>query len=184
LFKLWNGEDEEQINYIEMLLSYAQWGTAILMILAFFFFAAGFSGLVTSGSSSSLSLNEYIIHFVLFMSGFIVANTFVVILQQRIVNFEKEINPEKKGSVFDIKFAKKWIDSCDEAERLNTYQAAYKSYQVVYITCTILLMLSIFGMMIWDIGYLPSALITIIWLVQTSSYCLESIRLSKYKNKK
>ena len=34
-----------------------------------------------------------------------------VIAQNRIVNFTKEINPEKKGSVYDLKFQKTWIAS-------------------------------------------------------------------------
>jgi hypothetical protein len=183
LYRDWNGEDEEQIDHIEMLLCYASWASAILIIFVFFFFAAGFQNLIISGDNTSQGMFSFLGNFALFMFGFIFAICFSIIMQQKIVNFEKEINPEKNGSVFDTKFSKKWIESCDEAERLNIYKSAYKAHQTVTMTCIILWGISILGMMIWDIGILPAAMVTIIWFVQTSSYCMESIRLAKRKNK-
>ncbi|MFA9377826.1 MAG: DUF3169 family protein [Lachnotalea sp.] len=186
LYREWNGEDEEHIEQIEMQLGYSMWATSILMILAFFFFAAGLSNVIISEKDNSVGIISFLMNSILFMLGFILAISFVVIIQQKIVNFEKEINPEKKGSVFDTKFSQKWVDSCDEAERFTMYQCAYKSYQATSKTCVVLLVFTIFGMMIWDIGVLPTAMVTIIWLIQTSSYCLESIRLAKKssRNKK
>lgn len=183
LYKEWNGEDEEKIDHIEMLLCYASWASAVLIIFAFFFFAAGFQTLIISADNISGDISSFMINFVLFMSGFILAAIFVVFIQHKIINFEKVINPEKKGSAFDTKFAQKWIESCDEAERLNLYKSSYKAYQTVNITCIILWVICIFAMMIWNVGVLPVAMVTIIWLVQTSSYCMESIRLAKRKNK-
>ena len=47
------------------------------------------------------------------------------VLQQKIVDLERRINPEKRGSVYDMKFQKTWMDSCDEAERAQIGQACY-----------------------------------------------------------
>lgn len=185
LYKTWDGEEEELIDQIEILLSYAQWTSAILMILTLFFLAVGFRNVIVTGEDISVGIMPFLTNVILVVVSTIIATCVTVILQQKIINLEKEINPEKKGSVFDVKFVKKWIESCDEAERLNIYQSAYKSYVAVSKTCLILWVFATLGMMYWDIGVIPITLVTIIWLVQTTSYCMESIRLAKksIKNK-
>ena len=40
-----------------------------------------------------------------------------------------DMNPEKKGSIFDMHFSKKWADSCDEAEMIMACKAGYKSFK-------------------------------------------------------
>lgn len=174
----WDGENEEEISQIEMALSYILWITSLVLIFSFFFFAVGFS--VNTGKT-----DEYIpwINIICWIVGFISAITFTTISQQIIVNFEKEINPEKQGSIYDLNFQKKWVNSCDEAEQLNIYQSAYKSYKVVNITCIILWLFCVLGMDIWHFGLMPATMVTIIWLFQTSSYSLESIRLAKNSTK-
>ncbi|MGL6219074.1 MAG: DUF3169 family protein [Lacrimispora sphenoides] len=69
------------------------------------------------------------------LTGFIAAVICTIVTQQKIINFEKEINPEKRGSVFNQKFSKKWEKSCDEAERLSIYKSTYTSYRAVTVTC-------------------------------------------------
>lgn len=39
-----------------------------------------------------------------------------VIQQKNAVDFLKIVNPEKSGSVYDMNFQKKWIESCDEMD--------------------------------------------------------------------
>ena len=119
---------------------------------------------------------------ILWFVGYFVAVTVTIITQQRVVNFEKIINPEKQGSVFELNFQKKWVNTCDEAERLNIYQSSFKAYKTVTMTCIILWLFCVLGMTMWDLGIMPVAIVTVIWLVQTTSYCMESIRISKYKN--
>ena len=50
----------------------------------------------------------------------------VIIIQQKCVDTVKQINLEKKASVYDIRFEKKWIDDCDEAEKIIIGKCAYK----------------------------------------------------------
>lgn len=173
LYQQWDGENEEQLAVIEIKLSYALWLTSLTVILSFFFFAIGV--LQLSGGKAFLT-GSYIVGW---LGGFILVTIFTVIAQQKIVNFQKEINPEKKGSVFDQKFAKKWEESCDEAEKLAIYKASYKSYRAVTITCLILWAICIMCSTIWDFGLLPITFVLIIWIVQTTSYSFECIRLEK-----
>jgi hypothetical protein len=173
-YQAWDGDNEEEVNRIEIYLSYALWFTSILMVSSFFFFAVGFF-------LSTSNIYEYFswMNLICYIAGFILAMTVTVVAQQKIVNFEKEINPEKQGSIFDMKFAKKWVDSCDEAERLSVYKSAYKSYEAVSKTCVFLWLFCVIGADIWNFGLIPITMVSIIWIVLISSYCLEAIRLSK-----
>lgn len=58
--------------------------------------------------------------------------------------------PEKKTSVYDLKFQKKWMDSCDEAEKILIGKCAYKAFGKTNLTCVILAaVLALF----WDIVF-------------------------------
>lgn len=59
----------------------------------------------------------------------------VIIIQQKCVDTVKQINPEKKVSVYDIRFEKKWIDDCDEAEKIIIGKCAYKRRILRQILC-------------------------------------------------
>lgn len=177
LYQLWDGEREEEMNEIETGLSYGLWFTSILLILSFFFFAAG------AYFSVHFSENINTADLIYWFAGFILAVVCTIVSQQKIVNFQKEMNPEKRGSIFDQKFAKEWEESCDEAEQLRIYKAAYTSFRAVTVACLALWVFCVVGANIWDFGLMPVAVISIIWLVQVSSYCIKSISQSKYLSK-
>ena len=178
-FELWSKtkEDDDTIDKIEEKLSYILLFTSVNMILGFFFFGLG--GMLlpfnnVQGNFSTVKAN-------LFIVGFILCIASSILIQNKIVNLEKEINPLLKGSVYDVKFSKKWVDSCDEAIKLGIYKSAFKAYTTVTNTCIILWLISIIGYSLWDFGVVPMVMVTIIWLVQTISYCIESIKSSKVK---
>ena len=39
------------------------------------------------------------------------------LIAKLVVDLEKKLNPEKKGSVFEMQFQKTWLESCDEAQK-------------------------------------------------------------------
>lgn len=173
-------EDEEGIERIEDKLTYILLLATINTIFAFFFFGVGTILLPLDGEQGRLSIVKVLSMFV----GFLLSIAYSIIIQKKVVNFEKEINPILKGSVYDVKFAKKWLDSCDEAIKLNIYKSAYRAYTAVNFTCIILWICCIIASSFWDIGIMPLVVVTIIWLVQTISYYIESIRLSKFNSVK
>ncbi len=176
LYQNWDGEDESVSARMETRLGYALWISYLSMILAYFFFAAG----ISLGSLKNLYHNPgEQIHYIMLCLGLILFLFTFLFEQKMIVNFIKETSPEKKGSVFDISFTKKWKESCDEAEKLMIYRCAYTAYQHVSFTCLLLWVFCIVGSLIWDFGLVPVTVVTIIWGVQTTSYYLETIRLSK-----
>lgn len=177
-YQVWDGENEALLEKIEINLSYALWFSSVAVILSFFFFAVGLWQITNLNYSvSGAFLAAWLGSFILVIIG-------TTLAQQKIVNFTKEINPEKEGSVFDHNFSKRWEESCDEAEKLMIYKSAYKSYKTVSTTCIILWIVCLLGSSIWDFGLLPVTFVSIIWMVQTTSYCFESIRLEKVRKNK
>lgn len=178
-YDLWKDtmEDDDTIDKIEENLSYVLLAVSVNMILGFFFLGAGFKLIIFDDINSDLDIVKTIV----LLIGFILCVASSTLIQKKIVNLEKEINPLLKGSVYDTKFAKKWIDSCDESIKLDIYKSSYKSYTSVSATCAILWILCIVGFELWNFGIMPLVMVTIIWLVLTVSYCLESIKLSKVK---
>ena len=102
-----------------------------------------------------------------------------VVIQQKCVDAAKQTNPEKKGSIYDMKFQKKWMDSCDEAEKLVIGKCAFKAYAATNMVCTVLAIVLALGALMFDIGFLPSFVVCLVWLVNLSAYCRESMRYSK-----
>lgn len=101
------------------------------------------------------------------------------IYQQKCVDLFKLMNPEKKGSVYDTKFKDKWLESCDEAEKLAIYQCGYKAYKVTSGWCLGLWLVFTLGGMIFHYSMMPVIIVSVIWLVLTISYFLEGKKLEK-----
>lgn len=177
-YQVWDGENEAQLEKIEINLSYALWFSSMAVILSFFFFAVGLWQITNLNYSVSGTF------FASWLGSFVLVIICTTLAQQKIVNFTKEINPEKEGSVFDHNFSKKWEESCDEAEKLIIYKSAYKSHKTVSTTCIILWLVCLLGSSIWDFGLLPVTFVSIIWMIQTTSYIFECIRLEKVRNTK
>lgn len=177
LYIIWNEEDEAIIDKIENNLTYALLITSVYMILAYFFFAVGFSTQIIDNSDNMYNLYSL---FAL-LAGLIITMIFTIVLQKKIINFEKELNPGKKGSIYDMNFHKKWEESCDEWEKLMIYKSAYASYKTTCTTLIFLWLFCVIGNNIWNFGIMPVTIVSIIWLVQVVSYSLKAAQLSKQK---
>lgn len=102
-----------------------------------------------------------------------------VIMQGKIVNFVKEVNPEKQGSIYDKKFQEKWFESCDEAERIQIGQCSYKAFTFLNKICTVLwILLTIAGMM-FEIGLVGHIVLGIIWISTFLVYQMEAMKVGK-----
>ncbi len=172
LFQSWDGESEEIIDKAEEKLSWGLLLSGLNVVVDFFFFGIGFR--VVSIENTMLEG--------VWLVSFILSFVCIVVLQQKIVDLTREMNPEKQGSIYDSKFHKKWVDSCDENEQRQMGQAAYKAFRAVNITCVILWGVLILLAFIFDIGILPFFLVTLIFGVSQTVYVLECIRLGLHKN--
>ena len=149
--------------------------TNVALIAGFFFFAAGMKSTgIDSGWEEEIPWVKIAATFL----GLIAVMVVTVIAQNRIVNFTKEINPEKKGSVYDLKFQKTWIASCDEAEQLQIYRAAFRAYTAMNYAALGMFLVCFIGMLSWNFGLLPITMVLFVWLTGVIAYGVESLRMT------
>ncbi len=169
----WDGEDETVSNTIEGRLSVCLWITSLATIWSFFLLAAMFSGFLENAKDIGK------VKFFSCLAVFLVTLYLNAIFQQKLVDAVKRMNPEKRGSVYDTKFQKKWLESCDEAERAIIGQCALKAYRAMCFACLGLWLVLALGGMFFGWGFVPAMTVCVIWGVGESVYCYWSIKLSK-----
>ncbi len=172
LMASWDGEDEEVSNRIDNLLSMEIGISSLFYILALFLLAACNSGLWYRSGMQALTWISII--------GFLILIIETVIMQQKCVDASKLMNPEKSGSVYDLNFHQKWMDSSDEAEKIMIGKCAYKAFRVTNNVCMALAVILACAAIFTDIGFLPSFAVCLICAVNQFVYVRESILLTRF----
>ena len=168
-FAAWGGGDEDETSEsIEASLSWVLLLSAVQLLINFFFMAA-FCVYYMDADIDALVL----------VGVFVVSDALVIFAQQKTVDLERKMNPEKHGSVYDTKFQKKWLESCDESERRQIGQACYKAYMVATRFCLGLWLVLVILSMVFEMSILPVFVLLLVWGVLQVTYTLECIRLSK-----
>ena len=103
----------------------------------------------------------------------------LILLQQKVVDLTRRMNPEKEGSVYDTKFRKRWLESCDEAERAQIGQAAYQAFVVTTTACGVIWVILVMLNVSMGTGLLPIFVVLVIWGVLQTSYLLTAIKLGR-----
>ena len=172
-----SGEPDEQIfEEVEDKLSQGMFILSVIMIVQMLFFG------IMMADLENIAVHSFAITMVA-TGVFVVGNLAQLKQQQLMVDLEKEMNPSKKGSVYDAKFRDKWEESCDELEKIIIYKSAYKAYKTTALTCVILWIVTATISIAFKTGPLPSIAVTVIWLVQTVSYCREAMKLERGGNR-
>lgn len=174
----WDGEDEEVSDGVEEKLSIIQWVSSGALIISYFLIAASYSG----GTAMFESVNN-MIGLTVSIAAFLGIMAEVVIIQQKSVDCVKIMNPEKTASVYDMKFQKKWLETCDEAEKIIVGKCAFKAFNVTNSMCSVLAVILAISALMFGIGFLPSFVVCLIWIVNMSIYCKECLKYSKVGNK-
>lgn len=173
VFLSWDGENEAVSGQIDQRLSITLWISGMFSLASLFLMGASYAGpILDEEGPHFLNLLIVPIFFVLFM----VEN---ILLHQRVVDLAKQMAPEKKASVYDVKFQKKWFESCDEAEKLLIGQCAYKAYSAISKACIALWLLFTLSAVFFRTGFLPILAVCLIWGVGQCVYSYWSIRLSQ-----
>lgn len=169
--EFWDGEDEETADRIEEKISYVIWAEYIATALGFLYFAL----MLGTENFESLSLWKGIVVFAVFIINVVL----ITLIQQKCVDLEKEMSPEKQGSVYDTKFNEKWLESCDEAERMMIYRSAWTSYRVMGTAYVIAWAVTFLAHEFFNTGLFACCVVIVLWMIQNSVYCYKSIHLSK-----
>ncbi|MCR5847946.1 MAG: DUF3169 family protein [Lachnospiraceae bacterium] len=178
--KLWKKEDERDDNWdiIEKTISRLTIFTSVVLVLIYFLYGCSLynvrGNLKFRSDEMLLTDTLYKISFFLALIMMLALSFGFFFLQKKIVDFEKIMNPEKKGSLFDLKFQKKWYESFDEAEKKCVGIASYKAFTIVNTTCITMIIVFIFLGMIIKITILPLLSVVIIWIVQIIAFGIES----------
>ena len=172
-----SGEPDEQIiEAVEDKLSQGMFILSVIMIVQMLFFGIMMADLE--------NIADYSFALAMAAAGVFVAGNLAQLKQQQLmVDLEKEMNPSKKGSVYDAKFRDKWEESCDELEKVIIYKSAYKAYKTTALTCIVLWVVTATLSIAFKTGPLPSIAVTVTWLVQTVSYCREAMKLERGGNR-
>ena len=163
----WDGEDEETSERIELLENRVMLLSNVTLLLDIFFFSVAFI----------YDIQGVLLTVVLFLLSMGLCTFF----QQKVVDQIRVMNPEKQGSVYETKFQKKWIDSCDELERRQIGEAAFKAFQAGNVTCIVLWMVLIVSHIIFATGLLPIVVVLVIWGVMLLVYQVTASKMGRRK---
>ena len=161
-YAAWDQESDDAYQRMEDQLSYALLLSSLVVLTNLFFLAAGF--LYADILTNALC--------------FLVSMGLMMVLQQKVVDQTRRMNPEKKGSVYDVNFQKKWLESCDELERAQIGQASFRAFKAANGACAALWLVLVLLSLVADIGLLPILVAVLVWGVLQVSYTLGCIRLS------
>jgi len=174
-YETWDEEDDEVMDKIERNLSLALTAPNLALIFTYVATAIGLSQLPVFFEEGEFA----IVKSILLLTGIIFSLVMTFVLNGKVVSFEKEMNPEKKGNIYDFNFQKKWMESCDEAEKLVAYKCAFASYKMTQNVCSLLILVCMLGMSNGQWGNAPVLMVGVIWLSSYLSYSAEALKLSK-----
>lgn len=176
--KLWDGEDEEVAEKIEGRVSIPLCLSSIVMIINMFLFSVCVNLDINSNFSEKKEDIMMIANVIIFVLSFVV----VIVVQKKAIDFTKEMNPEKKGSIFDAKFSQKWEESCDEAQKLQIYKAGSAGFKAMGSACMTLWLVCLVADLFANTGLFPCFIVFVIWLTGNVSYLVGAAKAEKDKN--
>lgn len=165
--------DETVHDRVEKGLNISLLLTSINMLLSYVLFGIAFYCVVLREDDLSIP------SLIMALAGFLLQSACTSVNQQKIVNLEKEMNPEKNGSVYDFQFHKKWMDSCDEAERFYAYKCAFIAQRTTQVVCMVLSVILVVLGMVFPIGLLPLICVIIIWGVSSIVYTVTCMKVEQ-----
>lgn len=166
--KAWDGEDESVYEKIDKKLSTGMTISSGIMVFNMLAYGIGFYG-AFNGSEKSNSI-IYFIDLIFFIGSI----ACILFYQKAVVNLLKELNPEKQGSVYDLKFSKKWLASCDEAEKQKIGEASYATYSIMNLIYELVVMVFMIVGFFYPIGVLPLTTVCLLWMAQVIIYAIKA----------
>lgn len=170
-YAAWGGGDEDETSEsVDVLLSWMLLLSAVQLLINLFFLAA-FCIYCLDGEAGALA----------HVGVFLLSCGLVIFAQQKVVDLERRMNPEKRGSVYDTKFQKKWLESCDESERRQMGEASRRACMVTSRVCVGVWLVLVILSMVFEMSPLPVFVLLLVWGTMQVTYTLECIRLGKGK---
>ena len=181
-YTAWDEEDEDVLCGIETKLSYVLWFSNLILYGSYFFLSVGIwaTDVMEAKNAVEQDATGFVVSLLVVLLHIAYAIAAGSIIQQKVVNLSKEINPEKSGSVYDMKFQDKWLETCDEAERYTTYKCSFKTFKVMQVVGVVLWLICIIGQMSFNTGAFATIIITIFMIIMVSVYSIQAIYFAKH----
>lgn len=171
----WDGEDEEVLEQVEEKLNIPIIIVNIMMVMNFMLYAVITYLLWYAEMSSIQGAICQLLDTIIFLAGIVI----IMAVQKKAVDLEKQLNPEKEGNIFDMKFQTVWENSCDEAQKLMMYKAGYQSFKITNYACMVICMICFFVQITFQTGIMPVMCVSVIWMILVVTYSVTSYRLQK-----
>lgn len=173
LLTAWDGEEETVLDTIEHLLNYPILLSNIALILNLFAFPLSIQLAEWTDLGKKTEGFGILAVLVIFLLGYV----WILAVQNAALKMEKTMNPEKRGSLFELNFQKTWESSCDEGQKIMIYKASHQACKITSITCLILWTAALMAQLTLGTGILPVLCVCVIFLVLNVSYIVTSMRL-------
>lgn len=172
----WDGEDDEHIEVADAYLNKVATSSNVLMISIQVLFGLTTYQLLSAFETSD-DFHMPLVSIVIYFAGMFISLS----QQNRTVKIAKEYEPEKKGSVYDMKFQEVWYESCDEAERQLIGDASYETFRFMNSVFSTFETITVIVGMFIPIGFLCAFFIGVLWLIMTCYYTHVCTKLGKKK---
>ena len=159
----WDGEDEDLPERIDRQLDILSTVLGTSMPAAYLCFSAG-CVYGDAGTDYLILGGELLIYLTVVMS-----------LQRRTVDRVRSMNPEKQGSIFDMKFCSKWQNSLDEAEKKRQGEAALATFLVMQRVYGVTWGVLMFCHIAFRMGLMPVLVLSLLWICSSAIFGYKAI---------
>ena len=169
-------EESDRLEYEE-----EKWGALSLnlniisQVLCIIILSAGYSSNYLDSSEAARN------GFLYACAVFVICMVYDSFWQIRYVKLIQLGHPEKTADPSSRNFQKKWLESCDEAEREVIYQSAYKAYAMMGKLVPVLLVVTMLANLFFNTGMLAVVMVAVIWLAVTMTYTCSCVTLKEEK---
>lgn len=162
---------DEELKKLDKKLNYGLTFSNIMLFSILILFGVAFYDFMDRDIKDSLFLTTLILYFIyLYIAS---------MSQAKIVEIIKNMDPLKKGNVYDKNFSKEWFDSCDEMEKKLIHEVGFKTYSFMNVLLIVLLVIFVILGMFVRIGIFPIILVGLLAFIQTMVYTYYSMKLDK-----
>ena len=169
MWKQWDGEDDTLPETVETMLDKLLLFQNITLPLAYLAFT------LDAAYDRELSRSTVVL-------AFFALYLFLLVWQQKqVVDFNRLMNPEKRGSIYDLNFQNKWVASCDEAEKKLLGEAALSTFFVMSVVYMVAWMVMMFMSNLFGFGVMPAVVTLVLWGIHTTVFQIKGILLNKHK---
>ena len=172
----YDGEDDTVERDIGYILNWVGLVTQCLFIVNLFLFAATNHFAIKEDTiTASVARILPLIGIANIAIGLVIA----IVLQYKIVEYVRLIEPQKEVNIFDVRFQSKYEGKLDEAELMTTRKAGYKAYKRTTIVLLAMWIVCIVADLTFNAGLFPMVVVLLVLLIHICTYVVEVMRLER-----